>query len=664
MTPPPCYADPVPETMPRPLWRARLRRAVARGAALCAATAFAASLTLPAAALGEDGPFDFPAETTTVTMIPGAVTRVPLTALLEDDLEAEVDLESAQLAVPEDLDEAERQLMEVSDDSRSIGVAGEGTWTLISDALVFTPLPGTEGPATPIALTVEGDSGTRSQPATFTPEVVELEEISLRGSAGDVEKIPLDDSLPTDGSVRLELAGLPAGSTVTEDGSRATVPEQGVWQLSADGTTLTHTPAGTALGRQLDPVRLVAEDAEGGVVSAAEVVLTVPIISDLDRSAPFGEDIVFAVGEGQQHVDPATLRLTPPAGDTGVTTSDDGTEVVVPQQGTWSLDRESASVRFSPESEDVRVTAPMGIVGGDGKGAESATALLSTAYPILADRRAASAPGTALQFDLTLGNRDVRSDSLRFDQDALPEGAELSHDATQVRVDGEGTWSIDIEDRTVTMTPEEEFTGTASPVEVTARGVFADNPVSATFEAVFSPVIATMRDDEQRTAPQTSLTIDVLANDTAGSGSRPLTPSTLEIGSLEAINLSELEDGRGKRLVVPEEGTYTVSANGSVTFTPEDGFVGRTTPITYDVLDSAGTPTSAKLAVEVDPSLTGAAETGNQSTGINTLLAGLMPSAPATFLVFGTIVLLLLFGGGLALWIGVQMEADKRDWEN
>lgn len=653
----------MPEPTSRPCSRAGLRQVAARAAALCAAGALTASLILPAAALGEDGPFDFPAETDTLAMVPGAVTHIPLDALIEDQLEAEVDLDTTLLAIPKDLDPAVQGLMEVAEDGRSVAVAGEGTWTLLGADLVFTPLAGVDGPVVPISLTIEGLHDVRSRPAEFTPEMVELEDIAVRGSAGQNTDIPLEGEVPEGGKARLELAGLPPGSTLVSDGSRATVPDQGTWQLSADGATLTHSPAGPGLGRQVDPMRIVVQDAEGTVLRAIEVSLTVPIISDLDWSAPYGEDILFVVGEGQQFIDPSTLELVPLAGEEVAQSTDEGTTVVVPGQGSWTLDRDRATVRFSPESAEVHDAAPMGISGGDGKGATSAVALLSTAYPMLMDRSAAATPGSVVQFDLTTGVRDVRSESLRFDPDKLPTGAKISDDGTTVTVGDEGTWHIDFETRAVTMTPEEGFTGRAEPVGITAQGVFADNDVHATLTARFTPEIATMRDDEERTAPGTPVTVDLLGNDTAGSASQALLPQTVQIASLSATNLSELVDSRGKKLVIPGEGTFTVQANGAVTFMPEDGFFGRTTPITYDVLDARGNTTSASFVVEVDPTLTGTKESVNQATGINVLLSGLMPSAPATSLVFGTIVTLLLFGGGVALWIGMRMEVERRRWE-
>ena len=644
--------------------RARSRHLAARAAALCAAVGIALSTALPAAALGENGPFDFPAETTTLETVPGSVTRTPLVALIEDGLESELDLATARLAVPQDLEAGLVESITLAEDGRSLEIAGEGTWSLLGDSLVFTPEPGAEHPTTPVALTIASHHETRSLPVVLTPEALELEEITAHGSAGEPIRVDVTGDVPADGALRLELVQLPAGSTVLSDGSRVTVPDQGVWQLAADGGALTFTPSSPSMGRQIDPVRFVVEDEEGAVERAGRVTLTVPIISDLDWSAPYGEDIVFVVGEGQQHVDPRTLRLEPLGDPDSHEISEDGAEVVVPGQGTWVLDRSAATVRFSPESAEVRATAPMGITGGDGEGSRAATALLSTAYPIMMSRAQAGTPGEEISFDLGAGLRDVREDSLAFDPASLPADAELADDGTSVTIPDVGTWQIDLATGNVRMLPAEGFAEPTASVGVTARGVYADNRVDATLEAVFSPVVATLRDDEGRTAPAAPLTVDVLGNDTAGHGSQPLVPASVEISSLDATNLTELENGRGKRLLVPGQGKYQVAENGAITFTPEEGFTGRTSAITYHVLDSEGVPVSASLAVDVDPSLSADAENGPEVTGINSLMVGLLPSSPSTAAVFGTIVALLLFAGSVSLWIGTRMEADRRAWED
>src|SRR5699024_1111266 len=248
--------------------------------------------------------------------------------------------------------------------------------------------------------------------------------------------------------------------------------------------------------------------------------------------------------------------------------------------------------------------------------------------------------------------------------EAAPEGAEPSEDGMELTVPGEVYWRIDAETGAVEMTPAEGFTGTSSPVGVLARGVYADNLVRATVDVVVSPVVATPRDDEGRTAPQEPVTVDVLGNDTAGSGDQPLVPESLRISSLAATNLSELDDGRGTRLMIPGEGTFTVGETGTVTFEPVEGFTGRTSPVNYHVLDSAGVPVQATLVVDVDPDLNAGEESAIPVSGINSLLVGLMPGSSGTSVLFGTLVLLLLFGGGVSLWIGLRMEADRRAWED
>ncbi|HIY22857.1 MAG TPA: hypothetical protein H9837_00900 [Candidatus Brachybacterium merdigallinarum] len=640
------------------------RSLLRRSAALLGAAVLTLALAAPAGALGEEGPFELPVESTTILMPPGSVSSTPLLALLADDTQDQLVLDSARLAIDQDLPPEQQQLMELAEDGRTLTVEGQGTWSLLGDRIVFTPLTGYFEAPTAVALTIESDLGQRSLPVSLNSELLEVEESSVHASAGEAVSVPLPITLPEGGSMSLSLAGLPPGSTVLADGSRAVVPEQGSWQLAADGTALTHDPTGTGLGRQPDPVSYLSLDAEGAVTGAGRLILSVPIISDMYRSAPYGEDIVFSVGEGQQYVDPATLTLEPRASGEDFAVTQDGTEVEVPGQGTWSLDRDTATVRFSPESGDVQAVAPMGITGGDGEGATALPALLDTAYPILVDREQAAAPGEPVTIDLTLGVRDVRSDSLRFDAATLPQGARTSPDETEVTVPGEGTWTIDLEARTVTLVPDPDFLGTATPIGLIADGVHADNSARATLRATIAPVIATLRDDEGRTSVGTPLSIDVLGNDTAGSASQPLVPETVRIRSLAATNLTELEEAQGTRLVVPGEGTFSVAENGAISFEPAEGFVGRTTPITYTVLDAAGTPTSAALVVDVDPALEPERQSGQETAGINSLLVGLLPSSPGTATVFATIIMLLVFGGGVSLWIGRRMDADRRRWED
>src|SRR5699024_12723682 len=151
--------------------------------------------------------------------------------------------------------------------------------------------------------------------------------------------MPLSGATHDWGAARPAPGRLLSGSTLSTAGTRRTVPAQGTWQLAAAGGTLTPPPSGPDLGRQLDPARFVIEDDEGAAERAGRVTLSVPIISDLDWSAPSGQDILFVVGEGQQYVDQEERRPQPLGAPEAHRASEDGTEVVVDGQGTWVLDR-------------------------------------------------------------------------------------------------------------------------------------------------------------------------------------------------------------------------------------------------------------------------------------------------------------------------------------
>lgn len=655
------YIGRVPEPTAHPTgaragWRLRAARL---GAVVLTSMLLMLPASVPASALGEDGPFALPVSTDQISMLPSATTTVPLSSLIQEDAASELDLSSALFAIPDSLSRPERESITLSTDSRTLTVDGEGTWALRGTDMVFTPQGDVVAPQMPVALTIAGHHEYRSEPAVFTPTALDLTRVTAHAASGEEATIPLDADVPEGGSLRLGLEGLTAGSSVVSDGSRLFVPQQGVWQLSSDRTQLTYDPATPPLDYQVNPVRFSVADADGTVVEAGQVSLTVPIIADSYWSAPFGQDIVFSIGERQQFVDLSTLRLDPPEGERETRASADGTQVTVPGQGIWRLDRERGTVRFSPESEDVRLTAPMMVTGTDENGNEAREGLLSTAYPELLDRTQAAQPGSPIVFDLSIRQQNVNIESLQLT--AGDGEAAISADGLTAQVPEEGTWTLDLAARTLTFTPTDSFTGTSTPVVMRGEGLYADNDAEATATAVVSPTVPVLRDDSARTAPQTPTSIDVLANDTAGSASQPLQPEDVTIGSLQATNLSELEDGRGKRLVIPGEGTYTVSGNGAISFEPAEGFTGTTTPIDYYAADSAGVSGSASLTVTVDKNAAPSSSGSSETSGINSLLAGLLPDEKETAIIFGTIVMLLLAAGGASLAIGIRMDAERRD---
>src|SRR5690606_20135477 len=99
---------------------------------------------------------------------------------------------------------------------------------------------------------------------------------------------------------------------------------------------------------------------------------------------------------------------------------------------------------------------------------------------------------------------------------------------------------------------------------------------------VFGPVA---KPDEASTNQGSPVTITVVDNDEAGS-------SSIVDGTVRLV-----EPGTGNAVTtvtIDGEGTYTVGADGTVTFTPETDYVGNST-VTYTVKDENGLESNVAL---------------------------------------------------------------------
>jgi len=109
-----------------------------------------------------------------------------------------------------------------------------------------------------------------------------------------------------------------------------------------------------------------------------------------------------------------------------------------------------------------------------------------------------------------------------------------------------------------------------------------------------------VNDEKLNNPVGSTVTVSALGNDSATSS------KTLDSASVQIVDTAN----PGDPLEVPGEGTWTVNTTtGEITFTPETGFTGDPTPISYTVKDSAGlvsnqatvtitygSPTAARLA--------------------------------------------------------------------
>ncbi|HWV71812.1 MAG TPA: Ig-like domain-containing protein, partial [Pseudosphingobacterium sp.] len=165
-------------------------------------------------------------------------------------------------------------------------------------------------------------------------------------------------------------------------------------------------------------------------------------------------------------------------------------------------------------------------------------------------------------------------------------------------------------DGTVEYTPNPGYTG-PDTFEYTVDDEEGNpsNPATVTVRVNEGP---TAIDDSTSTNPGTPVTIPVLANDKEKNS--PLDVTTVKL-------VDPLNGDLVNRVTIPNEGVYEVnSTTGGVTFTPEAGFTGVTTPVQYRVEDqNGGLSNPATITVTVNEGPTAV----NDSTSTN-------PGTPVT----------------------------------
>ena len=175
-----------------------------------------------------------------------------------------------------------------------------------------------------------------------------------------------------------------------------------------------------------------------------------------------------------------------------------------------------------------------------------------------------------------------------------PSGSTLSSDGKTLTVPGEGVWTVN-SNGTITFTPVDGFKGDPTPISYTVSDTTGQtsDPATVTVDYPQDAPVAT-DDTVTPTTAGSTVTIDVLGNDTDANDNIDPT-SVVIVNPPSGSTLSS----DGKTLTVPGEGVWTVNSNGTITFTPVDGFKGDPTPISYTVSDTTG-QTSDPATVTVD----------------------------------------------------------------
>ncbi|WP_048790570.1 LPXTG cell wall anchor domain-containing protein, partial [Streptococcus salivarius] len=463
------------------------------------------------------------------------------------------------------------------DGSTTKTIPGEGTYRVAPNGTVtFVPEKSFTGTGTGVTVKRVDKNGTPVT-ATYTPTVTPVtptaEDTTSTGKQGQTQtgkpeftegdsRVPMNDDVPA----------------TFEDGSTTkTVDGVGTYTVAADGT-VTFVPEKSFTG-EAPAVTVVREDMNGTKASATYTPTVTPVTPTATPTT--STDIQGATQTGKPVFTEGDSRV--PMNDDVPATFDDGsTTKTVDGVGTYTVAADG-TVTFVPEKSFVGTAPAVTVVREDKNGTKASATYTPTVTPVTPTSEPATSTDIQGQTQtgkpsFTPGNPSVPMD------DDVP--ATFEDGSTTKVIPGEGTYTV-APDGTVTFVPEKAFTGTGTGVTV-KRVDKNGTAITATYTPTVTPVTPT-------------------AESVTSIGNKGQTqtgkPSFTEGDSRVPMNNqvpATFEDGSTTKTIAGV-GTYTVAADGTVTFTPETEFTGTAPAVTVVREDVNGTKASATYTPTVLP---------------------------------------------------------------
>ncbi|MGQ0310198.1 GEVED domain-containing protein [Streptococcus sp. cx1] len=497
------------------------------------------------------------------------------------------------------------------DGSTTKTVDGVGTYTVAADGTVtFVPEKSFTGEAPAVTVVREDKNGTKAS-ATYTPTVTPVTPtatpVETTGKQGQTQtgkpvftegdsRVPMNDDVP---------------ATFDDGSTTKTVDGVGTYTVAADGT-VTFVPEKSFTGKA-PAVTVVREDKNGTKASAAytpTVTPVTPTATPAESTGPQGlvqtGTVTFTEGDPVASIDKDTITLLDENGQpaASVEAKSPAGDVI----GTFTVDKETGVVTFTPTDKSYSGdVVPVKVQAADANGTTVETTYTPKITPVVPTSE--DATSTDIQGATQTGKPTFTegNPNVPIDEDTP---ATFEDGSTTKTVDGEGTYTVS-PDGTVTFVPEKSFTGTGSGVTV-KRVDKNGTEITAKYTPTVTPVTPTA-EDSTSTGKQ-GQTQTGKPKFTEGNSRVPMNddvPATFDDGST-----TKTVDGVG---------TYTVAADGTVTFVPEKSFTGEAPAVTVVREDMNGTKASAKYTPTVTPVIPTA--TPAESTGPQ----GLVQTGTVTF---------------------------------
>ena len=387
---------------------------------------------------------------------------------------------------------------------------------------------------------------------------------------------------------------------------------QGTYTVQANGD-ISFQPAPDFHGTPT-PARLRVRDKNGSTAEAVyqpTVTQVIPTSTDATSTGPQGVPQTgtptFAGGDQAVPIDM----------DSPMTFEDGQPKKTVPGVGVYTINSDG-SITFTPEKQYVGTPTPVTVKRVDKNGTEvtaTYTPTVTKVTPVGTNATSTGPQGLPQTGTPTFKGADPL---VPIDETVEPTFEDGSKKKT---IPGQGTYTI-APNGAVTFTPDKQFVGKPDPITV-KRVDKNGTPVTATYSPEFAKVTPTGKD-----ATSTNIKGHVQTGKPIFEAGDPLVPID------ETVEPS-FEDG-SKEKTIPGQGTYTITPGGTVTFTPEAGFLGQGTGVTLVRRDKNSTSVTARyIPTVVEPSTSkdsvSSGRKGQAQTGTPTFEGAIDQAVAPTF---------------------------------
>ncbi|MTB12618.1 MAG: hypothetical protein F2930_04600, partial [Actinobacteria bacterium] len=550
-------------------------------------------------------------------------------------------------------------------------VPGEGTYTVnpTTGVVTFDPLPSFKGTATPVTYQVT-DILNRTASSTITltvdpppaPTATPETKIVLPGSSvaftntTGTAGLATGTGLVTTGPTATCLF-TPATTTCDSDNS-VEITGVGTYVLNPATGVVTFTALSSAMSGNQPSITYRVTDITGQTATSTltPIIPAPPAATNDVSSGPYDTNQAISPLTNDSFsslalASKATLRLCgiddPATSGVNETETPDNcskTSLIVPGQGSFTVNTTTGVVTFDPEPTFVGTATPVGYQVADVLGRYVDATITPTVAPpgapIATPETKLVLPGATITFTPITGTSGLATGTGLATTGStatclFTPGTTTCDADNSITIVGEGTWTLDPATGVVTFTASATIMpGTKTPVTYRVTDVAGQTATSILTPIVPSPPAAT--NDTSSGPYDTNQTISPLANDSFSS----LSPAVISTIKLCGVDPAQKPNDCDKTVVVvPNEGTYTLNANGTVTFDPLPTFVGTATPLGYQVQDTVGRYVNATISptVAAPPIPAATQDTGTAKQGKTIVLtpwlndtAGTVPSDPAT----------------------------------